>query len=68
MIIFNHFRDLETIWRNIENPSDFQQIFSIHVFFSAKNLTWYYLIFSPENLLDNAKMSSGATIRPGKTS
>ena len=38
------------------------------MFFSAKNLIWYYLIFSPKNLLDNAKMSSVATIRPGKTS
>ena len=36
MINFSHFRDLETIWGNIENPSNFQQIFSIHVFFSEK--------------------------------
>ena len=60
IIIFSNFRDLETVWGNTENPSNFQQC-SPCMFSSKKNLV-------REILLDNAKMSSRTTITPGKTS
>ena len=41
----------------------FKRCFTPCLFHSAKNLTWYYLIFSPVSLTENAKFAKTANVQ-----
>ena len=70
MTIFNRFRPFSGTLKLFGEILKNLQIFSKCspcMFSSEKNFISCYFIFSPKDLLANAKLSSGATVRPGKT-
>ena len=54
---------LKLVWEIFKNFQMFKRCFTPCLFLSAKNLTWYYLIFSPVSLTENGKFAKTANVQ-----